>query len=136
MPGAHSHLIHNSYRAFRDNDLEGLLAQYHPEAVVDFSHWENFPDSPVYRGRDGTEKLLRMLRDVFGEFNVQPIEIVELGPDRVLIEGRIAIRGRASGAEVEAPPFAQIAEFRDNLIARVDNYSDVEAARRAAGLAE
>jgi ketosteroid isomerase-like protein len=129
-----SDLIDRSYRAFRENDLEALLAAYHPEAVLDFTHWEGFPDAPVYRGRAGTEQVLRMLRDVFGVFNVQPVEIVATAPDRVLIEARLTIRGKASGAEVAAPPFGQIAEFRDGLIVRVDNYSDLGAARRAAGL--
>ena len=135
-PPAHSDLVHRSYRAFRENDLEALLATYHPEAVFDFTHWEGFPEAAVYRGRTGTEEVFRMLRDVFGEFNVQPIEIIEVGADRVLITGRLTIRGKASGVELDAPPFAQVAEFRDGLIARVENYSDVEAARRAVGLAE
>jgi ketosteroid isomerase-like protein len=135
VANTNSDLIHHSYRAFRENDLDALLAAYHPEAVLDFTHWDGFPDAPVYRGRAGTEQVLRMLRDVFGEFNVQPVEITEAGPGRVLIEGRLTIRGKASGAEVDAPPFGQVAEFRDGLIARVDNYSDIDAARRAAGLA-
>lgn len=45
------------------------------------------------------------------------------------------IRGRASGAEIDAPAYGQIIEFQDDLIARVESYSDVDAARQAAGLA-
>jgi ketosteroid isomerase-like protein len=67
---------------------------------------------------------------------VQPVEIVEVGEERVLVMGRMTVRGKASGAEVQVPPFAQIIEFRDNRIARVDAYSDAEAGRRAAGLTE
>jgi hypothetical protein len=40
------------------------------------------------------------------------------------------------GAEVEMPPLAQIIDFRDGKVLRVDNYSDVEEGRRAAGLLE
>jgi hypothetical protein len=77
-----------------------------------------------------------MLRDVFGEFNTRPIEIIDLSHDRVLVKGQMTVRGAASGVEIDVPPFAQIIEFRDGLISRVDNYSDFETARRAAGLAD
>jgi ketosteroid isomerase-like protein len=141
LPGAmsqlqptHAELIRRSYRAFREDDLEALLGLYHPEAVWDMTHWQDFPEASVYTGLSGTKDVLRLLRDAFGEFDVQPVEIVEAGEERVLVVGRMTVRGKASGAEVQAPPFAQVIEFRDNLIARVDAYSDAEAGRRAAGL--
>jgi ketosteroid isomerase-like protein len=130
----HAELIRRSYRAFREDDLEALLALYHPEAVWDMTHWQDFPEASVYSGLSGTKDVLRLLRDAFGEFDVQPVEIVEAGEERVLVMGRMTVRGKASGAEVQAPPFAQVIEFRDNLIARVDAYSDAEAGRHAAGL--
>ena len=42
--------------------------------------------------------------------------------------------GRLSGAEVEMPPLAQIISFRDGKVLHVDNYSEVEEGRSAAGL--
>jgi ketosteroid isomerase-like protein len=134
--GDPSDLINRSYKAFRDDDLTTLLTLYHPEAVWDFTHWEEFPDAPIYRGLAGVEEVLRMLRDVFGEFDIHPVEIVEVGENRMFVKARITIRGKASGIEVDAPPYAQIVEFRDGLTALVQNYSDVDAARRAAGLTQ
>ncbi len=127
-------VIESSYRAFRDDDVEALLALYHPQAVWDMTHWEGFPDEPIYRGLAGVERLLVVLRDVFGEFDVHPVEILEADEDRVFVKARMRIRGRASGAEVDAPPFAQIIKFEDHLIAVVENYTDLNAAREAAGL--
>jgi ketosteroid isomerase-like protein len=127
-------VIERSYRAFRDDDVEALLALYHPEAVWDMTHWEGFPDAQAYRGLAGIEEVIRTLRDVFGELDVRPVQIREAGPNRVLVKGALRIRGRTSGAEVDAPPFAQIIEFRDERIVRVENYTDVDAARQAAGL--
>ena len=56
-------VIERSYRAFRDDDVEALLALYHPEAVWDMTHWEGFPDAQAYRGLAGIEEVIRMLRD-------------------------------------------------------------------------
>jgi hypothetical protein len=58
---------------------------------------------------------------------------VEAGENRALVKAKGTLRGKAS-AQVDVPPYAEVIEFRDDLIARVDNYSDVEAARRAAGV--
>ncbi len=134
MPTDRAEAIERSYRAFRDSDVDGLLGLYHPEAVWDMTHWEGFPDERTYRGLAGIDRLLRVLLDVFGELDVQPVEILEIDEDRVFVKGSMRIRGRASGAEVDAPPFAQIIEFHDDLITLVENYTDVNAAREAAGL--
>jgi hypothetical protein len=32
-------MIHRSYRAFRENDPDSLIAVYHPEAVWDMTGW-------------------------------------------------------------------------------------------------
>jgi hypothetical protein len=63
------------------------------------------------------------------------VEIVEAGENCVFVKAKGTFRGKASGAEVDVPPYAQIIEFRDDLIARVENYSDIDAALRAAGVA-
>jgi ketosteroid isomerase-like protein len=134
VPSAHAELIERSYRAFRDDDIEALLGLYHPEAVFDMTHWEGFPDARSYRGLAGIEEILRTLRDVFGQLNVRPVEIVDVETNRMFVKGSMSIRGKVSGVELEVPPFAQIFEFRDDLILRADAYSDLHAGRRAAGL--
>ena len=111
MPSPYAELIERSYRAFREDDLPTLLAAYHPDAVWDMTNWEGFPDANIYRGRSGIEEVL-------------------------FVRGGMSIRGKSSGVEVGVPPFAQVFEFRDNLIARADAYSDLEAGRRAAGLTD
>jgi ketosteroid isomerase-like protein len=127
-------IIHRSYEAFRDDDEEALLSLYHPDAVWDMSSWKDFPDADVYRGLAGIGEVLRILREVFGELNVRPAEIIEVSDGRFFVEGGMTIRGKTSGVEIDVPPFGQIIDFRDDLIALVENYTDVEEARGAAGL--
>lgn len=134
MPTSRTDLVRRSYRAFREGDLDGLLVLYHPDATWDLTRWAGYPDRAVFRGREGVEQLFRMLQDVFGEFEVHPGKITEVGEDMVLIEALMKVRGKVSGAEVGAPPLWQVGEFRDGLIFRIDMYSDVAAARRALGL--
>jgi hypothetical protein len=82
---------------------------------------------------DGIERVLEIF-DLVGLVENVPLEIIEVGAGRMFVRGRIKVRGTASGVEMDAPPFGQIIEFRDDLILLVDNYSDVAEAQRAAGL--
>jgi hypothetical protein len=85
---------------------------------------------------EGVERVARIFIEFIGLVKNKPTEIVDLDEERVFVAGRTTVRGASSGAQVDVPPFGQIIEFRDGLISRVDNYSDVDEARRAAGLPE
>jgi ketosteroid isomerase-like protein len=128
-------IIHRSYRAFADGDVDALLALYHPEAVWDMTRWENWPEAPTYERHEGIARILRLLGEAFGELRLTPTEMVDTGDGRVFVEGRMTVRGASSGATVDAPPYGQVIRFRDGLTLRVDNYTDVAAARADAGLA-
>ena len=82
------------------------------------------------------EEILHLFHQDIGIVAVELVECIDLGDDRIFAEGQMTIRGTASGAEVSPPPFGQIIELRDGLIARVDNYSDVDEGRRATGISE
>jgi ketosteroid isomerase-like protein len=100
------------------------------------SNYEGFPEEPVLHGYEGLKHFLSLLHEGIGVTKNEPVEMIELDRDRVFVEGRTTIRGDTSGAEVSSPPFGQVIEFRDGLIARVDNYSDPAVARSAAGLSK
>ena len=102
--------------------------------VWDMTHWEGFLEQPIYRGHEGLKRVFDLLHTDIGLVLNEPVEVVRLGDDRVFVEGRTRVRGASSGIEVGVRPFGQIGELRDGLIRRVDNYSDVAEARRAAGL--
>ena len=107
---------------------------YDPDVVWDMSQWEGFPEQSVYRGRDGLEQVMELLHGDVGVLVNEPVQVVAVGKGRVFVEGRMVVRGASSGIEVDPPPFGQIIEFREELISRVDNYSDLADARGAAGL--
>ena len=130
----HTEIVKRSYDAFRENDIDRLLELYHPEAVWELTHWEDFLEETVYEGRAGIRRVLEMLQGDVGIIRNDVVEIVELGDGRVFVAGETTVRGASTGIEVDMPAFGQIIEFRDGQISRVDNYSDVAAARAAAGL--
>lgn len=133
MPSRHIELINRSYAAFRDRDLETLPGLYHPDAVITFANWEMFPEGTVYRGHEGLEGVMSLVRDVFGGFDMRVVDATDIDESRVLIEASLEVRGMASGVEVDAKLW-QFAEVHDGLIHYVDTYSDEDAARRAASL--
>jgi ketosteroid isomerase-like protein len=127
-------LIRASYAAWSGGDRDALLALYHPDCVWSQEGWDGWPDRPVYEGHAGMAEIFGSLRGVFETLDVAPAEIVEATEGRRFVLGTISARGHSSGATVGMPPFGQLVSFRDGLIARVDNYTDVARARRLAGL--
>jgi ketosteroid isomerase-like protein len=129
-------LIRESYDAFNRRDLEALLRLYDPGCEWDLSNYPEWPEEKLYRGRDGLAEFFEAWFDPWEDFYLEIEQIVDLPASRALVVGCGRGRGRVSGAEVELPPLAQIIDFRDGRFLRVDNYSDVEVGRSAAGLRE
>jgi hypothetical protein len=98
------------------------------------SNYDAFPEQAVFQGYEGLRKFLNLLHEDIGVTNNEAVEVIDLGEGRVFVKGRMTIRGTASGLEMTGPLFGQVIQFREGLISRVDNYSDVSEARRAAGL--
>jgi ketosteroid isomerase-like protein len=99
------------------------------------SHYHGWLERPIYKGHTGLTEVFELWLEPWDDFYIEIREAVDLPGDRSFAVGYNRARGRLSGAEVELPPVAQIVDFRDGRILRVDNYSDIAEARRAAGLA-
>jgi ketosteroid isomerase-like protein len=129
-------VAHESYEAFNRKDLESLLQLYHLDCEWHLTHYAGWPERQVYRGREGMSEFFDTWFDPWESFYLAIKQIKNLPGSRVLVVGYGRGRGRLSGADIELPPLAQIIEFRDGKILRVDNYSDVDEGRVAAGLSE
>jgi ketosteroid isomerase-like protein len=112
------------------------------EAVFDFFHPEielredpRFPEGGVYRGIDAVRRYFDQFVQSFGEFVFDAPELVALATDTVLLEFRIRMRGRESGAVMEVNP-GWIYTLRDGKVVRLEAYLDREQARAAAGLSD
>jgi ketosteroid isomerase-like protein len=88
----------------------------------------------VCRGHEGVRDYVRDLDEAFTVRHLEISEYRDLG-NRVIAIGHVRGRGRASGAEIDAP-ISFLAEFRDGRVIRMSDYLDAEKALKAAGLSE
>jgi len=122
--------MRRSYAAWNDRDLDTLRELYAPDTEWDMSNIEGWPDTPVYHGHEGLEQALEDWYGAWSEMSAEALQVV-VGR-AIFIHGRMEVRGH-SGA-VASYEFGQVIETRDGLVARVRTYSDVAAARFAAGV--
>src|ERR1700745_2847346 len=75
-----------------------------------------------YRGGTGVETYVGDITETWEEYRLVPDEFRDLG-ERVLMLGRIEVRGKGSGTPVDAP-FGAISEFRDGKVLRLRGFLD------------
>jgi ketosteroid isomerase-like protein len=86
----------------------------------------------VYRGREGLERWVSDMVEVFDEWQLEIDELDEVKPGRVLGIGSVHLRGRGSGAPVDQP-CAWLLDHVDGLLTRFEPFLNrVEEAREVA----
>jgi ketosteroid isomerase-like protein len=94
-------------------------------------NWLITPDS--FRGRDEVVRALRDWFDTVSDWRFELEDLVEGTEGRVLATLAVTARGRESGAPARQFSFTVIT-VRGGKIALIDDYTDPESARAAAGL--
>jgi uncharacterized protein len=122
-------LITQGVDAFNAGDIDGMLAPMHPD--VEFQPLRAVLEGSVYHGHEGFRRWLEDMAEDWREFDLDVIDVTEVGANSVLVQGRVHARGRASGVELDATA-AWLCELRDGLIGRLRFYRDVESALMAA----
>ena len=115
--------------AFNRRDVEELVEVSHPD-----SEWLPFRaqvEGGVYRGHDGIRQFVVDMEEDWSRFQVEPVELIDLG-DRVLLIGRVHAVARGSGVTVENEA-GFVMDFRGGQVVRLVSYSDPDEARREAG---
>jgi ketosteroid isomerase-like protein len=88
-----------------------------------------------YLGHEGLRRYTADLADAFREWRNEPVEIVEVSPDAVLVDNRFQGVGRESGIEVELRS-AIVFVLADGKCVRCLSYPTRAEALEAAGLEE
>lgn len=126
--GENLDLVREGLEAWRRGDVERALEFAHPEIVC--RRVPPLPDPQTYHGVDG---LLQMYADWtidFDEFELQPIEFIEIG-DWILVDMIQRGRGRASGVTVDGR-FCLAYAVAGGKVIRQDAYLTKEQALEAA----
>ena len=90
------------------------------------------PDFEVRQGHDPIRTYSESWRELFDELRWDILEAVAAG-DRAFLRVKQTATGKGSGAAVELDE-GLFYTFRGEKISRVEEYTDPEAARRAAGI--
>ena len=126
-------IVRRGTDAYNRRDLDGVLENWAPDAVVDWSRSRGF-DAGVFRGHDEIRAFWQRLLDAFDEVRVELVDPVEVEEGLVVAENVAYQRGR-DGIEVQARS-AWLIAIRDGETTSFTMYQTKHDALEAAGLSE
>ena len=119
--------VHEAAFDYYDAEIEWDASRA-PEGAVDFAG--------VYHGHDGVRAYWRRWLSAWEDVAATEVEFVDAGETVVALIHQQRLRGRGSGIEVDAPPYALSFTFRDGKVVRWVIYPTQAEALEAAGLSE
>jgi ketosteroid isomerase-like protein len=125
-------LVRRSLDAFNRGDVEGFLADVHPE--VEGIDDPRVPGTGTMRGVVEVKRYFESLPRYWESVRIAPERLVDLGDD-VLVLGQMTARTRRGGPEIERE-LDQMVTLRDGKIIRNRTFSTRAEALEAAGLSE
>jgi ketosteroid isomerase-like protein len=125
MPGA-VETVREGFEAIWSLDVERMLALAHEEVVVPVPQGtERFRDRVEFQGHDGISAWFRDIAARWLFFRLTPLELRELRPDRVAVEGTFV------GNPAEGDGYGTFAGWlwtlRDGRVTRIDTYFSRES---------
>ena len=127
-------IVQRVHEAWAVGDAEAAFEALAEDAELDERNAVRTEMLGVYRGRTEIEAVLRHQMEVFDEWQVEALEIIDAG-DQVVVHVRITGRGKESGVLVDAT-HARVWELRDGLVTRCTLFQSKAAALEAVGLSE
>ena len=127
-------IVRRGTDAYNRGDLDGLLENWAPDAVVDWSRSRGF-DAGVFRGHDAIRAHWRRLLAAFDEVRIELVDPIEEVEDGLLVVENLGyLRGR-DGIEVQTRS-AWLITIRDGEMTSFTLYQTKQEALEAAGLRE
>lgn len=124
--------VRRLFEAFERGDFDAALALV--DAKVE---WDEPPDMPdtggTYHGHTGMVAGFRRFLGAWEELRVEPEEVIDAPPDRVVVTTHWVGRSRRAGIEVDQR-VAQVYELRDGKVLRLRQFREREDALRAASV--
>jgi ketosteroid isomerase-like protein len=111
-------------------DMPALLRLYHADHELT-TDWGI--ERRTYRGEAGFLEAKGVMEGALGEWTQVLDDLIDAGPDLVVVLGRLVAEGRQSGAPVEGE-WGVLVGMREGKIASTTWYTDRSAALAAAGL--
>jgi ketosteroid isomerase-like protein len=125
-----------AWEAFNRGDYEATFMLYGADTEsVGADVWGTIGAEMRTRGRADRIAYQRTILEEWEALRFEPEETIEVGGDRLVSVGRMAGRGRASGATVDTP-WAVVLAIEDGTVSREAIFVDRDEALEAAGLSE
>jgi ketosteroid isomerase-like protein len=126
-------VVRQAVAAFVEGDYERLIELSDPQIEYDVSRTS--PESRVVRGREEVLAVLEEWVDTWDEHQVELVELIDAGEERVV--GVIYERGKLKGSDAWVEhPRGIVYTLRDQRVLRYEEHEDRAQALEAAGLAE
>lgn len=128
MASENVEIVQRATEAFNRRDVDGFAALCTPE--VEIVPMRAALEETIYRAPDAVQRFFTESDQAWEHLIVETDEIQDLG-ERVLAQGTLVARGRASGAEVEMK-LGWVFEFDGGLIAAIHTHASREDALETA----
>jgi ketosteroid isomerase-like protein len=126
-------IVRRATDALNRRDLDGLVENWAPDAVVDWSNSRG-PEAGVYRGHDEVRAFAKRFLAAWDEVRLEIDDPIEVEDDLLVVENVTYLRGRDS-IETQARS-AWVTTFRDGQQTSLTMYQTKQEALEAAGLSE
>jgi ketosteroid isomerase-like protein len=128
-------IVREAAAAFNRGDLDAFLDEYWTDEI-DYRAVEGaLDDRGPIRGRAELRAYWQDWIDTFDDFKVEPLEVIDAGPDQIVAVLRNTGRAKLSGVEADLT-FAVVYTLCDGKVARGREYWTKVQALEAAGLSE
>jgi ketosteroid isomerase-like protein len=118
------------FECWNGGRIDEMAAMYQEDSEFDTTR--AFPGGSVYRGRDDMQRFWRDSWDAWQGVRMDPLDVLEAGPEMFVVPIRIWGKGRNSGIEVDQRFAALYTIGSDGRIVRCELFPDESAAFEAA----
>jgi ketosteroid isomerase-like protein len=133
MSQENAEIVRRATDAYNRGDLDGIVENWAPDAVLDWSHSRGF-EAGVYRGHGEIRAFVQRFLAAFDEVRLEIEDPVEAEDDLLIVENVTYLRGR-DGIEVQARS-TWLIRFRDGEQTSLTLYQTKQEALQAAGLSK
>ena len=120
-------LTRRTYEYASERNWEALLSFYGPESV-----WDMTPlGLGTYEGPAAARRFFEEWTGSYEKYRIEPLEILDFGNGVVFARVRQSGRPAGSSGDVSLL-YAAVVRWKEGVVARLTNYTDINEARAAA----
>ena len=121
-------------QAWNDGGVDALVEYL--DADVEWLPPRESMEPGIYRGHDGVRDYLGRLAEIFGDWHVEPLEVIDVDDERVIAAVRSIARSGHSEVEINADWAWLFTVGANKKAIRVETFTDKAQALKAVGLEE